>query len=479
MESGLKSSKNKKVTFLCLIFLLCVGVTLSCYSPRANPFDPENPNTLKESPFDLSLEYSKVDSFQNLIFVSDYPDSNVKAIIWNFDWDSNRDVDISDTNLEKTFKWKIVPEWDRTAVLSATLVQNDGQRKTASVKIYDSITYFDISQFPPLNISENAGNSNFKKPGSSVRTIALDSSKNIWAADDSGFIYAIFNDDDFGFYNIDILNGKPAVRTTIKAILVDKNNIKYFGRKSRSDNSGNTILTMASNGSQSTMWGTLNIGFDPLPNVTDLELDKNGDIIIATENAGIHKVNNILSKKIFPRLPEIGFYDTVNAIEIDKKGELWIGFKKADVNLIKFKLEDSSITEFTSNDSNGFRDRTFPNDFIEVIRYAADSSIWVGTRSGLARYDGNGKWEEIILNNSSTTFIEALAADKHGTVWIGTRLGLFRFRKINGNSEIKKFYFQRKGISESELNWIKDIIIQDTHTTWLATNGGIIRLFQL
>jgi signal transduction histidine kinase/ligand-binding sensor domain-containing protein len=53
--------------------------------------------------------------------------------------------------------------------------------------------------------------------------------------------------------------------------------------------------------------------------------------------------------------------------------------------------------------------------------------LWVGTSTGLFRYDGL-QFTEYIEPNHATSFIEALSEAPDGTLWVGTREGLARLR---------------------------------------------------
>jgi ligand-binding sensor domain-containing protein/signal transduction histidine kinase len=76
-------------------------------------------------------------------------------------------------------------------------------------------------------------------------------------------------------------------------------------------------------------------------------------------------------------------------------------------------------------------DEGLPDNLVQAIAQTPDGYLWVGTRAGLARFDGvrftaYDSKNVPELKNSSIT---ALCADRHGTLWIGTDGGgLVSFR---------------------------------------------------
>ena len=59
--------------------------------------------------------------------------------------------------------------------------------------------------------------------------------------------------------------------------------------------------------------------------------------------------------------------------------------------------------------------------------YAAGGSLWVGTRQGLAGFDGQ-TWETYNGDVLPDPGVLALAPGKDGTLWIGTMAGLVHYR---------------------------------------------------
>lgn len=115
-------------------------------------------------------------------------------------------------------------------------------------------------------------------------------------------------------------------------------------------------------------------------------------------------------------------------------------------------------------------DEGLPFNFVQAIAQTRDGYVWVGTRDGLARFDGI---QFTVFNPTNTpeiknSSITALCADKEGTLWIGTdggglvRLldGVFsRFTKPDGlaGDFVRALHEGRDG------------------AIWIATGSGISR----
>lgn len=71
-----------------------------------------------------------------------------------------------------------------------------------------------------------------------------------------------------------------------------------------------------------------------------------------------------------------------------------------------------------------------PHTVVQAITQARDGYLWVGTREGLARFDGV-RFQAIALGSGLVQpSVTCLAEDQHGSLWIGTQnAGLFRLQE--------------------------------------------------
>lgn len=102
----------------------------------------------------------------------------------------------------------------------------------------------------------------------------------------------------------------------------------------------------------------------------------------------------------------------------------------------------------------------------ETISLAKDSQgfLWVGTPSGLSRYDGYEFHNyPRTKNNELIGFVNVLASDAQNRLWIGSDAGLFCYV----NNEIVKI-----SASASSPQGVNDILPEKDGTIWLATENG-------
>ncbi|MEO8371301.1 MAG: two-component regulator propeller domain-containing protein [Candidatus Solibacter sp.] len=112
-----------------------------------------------------------------------------------------------------------------------------------------------------------------------------------------------------------------------------------------------------------------------------------------------------------------------------------------------------------------------PENRIRAIAQTPDGYLWVGTSSGLARFDGMrfvvyGRFNTPSMNDDN---IRALTVVRDGSLWIATDGGgLLRYQ--NGR-------FESYGPKEGLLNEFVGAVLMDrTGVVWAGTNRGLFRL---
>lgn len=101
--------------------------------------------------------------------------------------------------------------------------------------------------------------------------------------------------------------------------------------------------------------------------------------------------------------------------------------------------------------------------------------IWIGTFSGLVRYDGhrfkNFTNQRGNASSLSSNYIRTVFVTRNGTLWIATALGLNRLDSRTGQFE--RFYFTKWG---SDCNNVRSITEDARGQLWLGTSGGVFIL---
>lgn len=109
-----------------------------------------------------------------------------------------------------------------------------------------------------------------------------------------------------------------------------------------------------------------------------------------------------------------------------------------------------------------------PHNWIITIAQTPDGYLWIGTYSGLVKFDGARfemieKIGDVDITNRS---ILNLYVDQQGTLWIGTRFGLGRYK----NDEFRVFN-KSDGLSDEDIG----CITEDMHgDLWLGTGHGVL-----
>ncbi|CAN5418369.1 hypothetical protein BH11BAC1_BH11BAC1_13790 [soil metagenome] len=156
-------------------------------------------------------------------------------------------------------------------------------------------------------------------------------------------------------------------------------------------------------------------------------------------------------------LPSVNFQADLkfkNALNIDQQNHVWIGFKKIGAGM----FDGSTWTVYDT--SSGL-----PSN--NVLSFAFEgNNVWMGTDSGLAKYDGNSFTIFDSLNSSLTSnYILSLFADG-SDIWIGTHDGVFLFDGTNWT------HFD-SGNSPLPADTINCFARNGNDTVWMGTPNGI------
>lgn len=116
-----------------------------------------------------------------------------------------------------------------------------------------------------------------------------------------------------------------------------------------------------------------------------------------------------------------------------------------------------------------------PNFYTTAAVQDKAGFIWIGTFSGLVRYDGhrfkNFTHEHGNPTSLSSNYIRTVFVTRAGIIWVGTELGLNRFDFQTGQFE--RFYFTKWG---ERCNNVRFITEDAQGLLWLGTSGGAFSL---
>ena len=154
--------------------------------------------------------------------------------------------------------------------------------------------------------------------------------------------------------------------------------------------------------------------------------------------------------------------NSIQALAQTPDGYLWVGSRKglARFNGIEFKV-------FTSIDTPQLR-----SSDVTSLLVTRSGRMWVGTaKGGLASYQ-NGVFTSIKLDSAAELFlIKSLFEDARGTLWINTEQGLYGLESDRGS-----FLPRRMGIATNEI--IRAVSGDGTDTVWVGTSDSGIHGFK-
>ncbi|MFY7830051.1 MAG: two-component regulator propeller domain-containing protein [Flectobacillus sp.] len=161
---------------------------------------------------------------------------------------------------------------------------------------------------------------------------------------------------------------------------------------------------------------------------------------------------------------------SVNAVVRDRNQNFWIATWNGGVNLMNAKTREVKIYKYDSNDKN-----SIPSNNINTVFVDKKGRVWIGTETGLARY--NPATDSFVryvnkFNDSqsiSNDYVTCFADAPDGNLWVGTSGGLNLLNPTTGKF---KHFSEADGLAN---NAIKSIIIDRQSNLWISSNKGITK----
>lgn len=159
--------------------------------------------------------------------------------------------------------------------------------------------------------------------------------------------------------------------------------------------------------------------------------------------------------KIFSKIPKpLGFYveSSIDCSIQDKTGKIWFASNGEGL----YSYDGKVFTHYTEKDG-------LDTGIIYCLLEDRHGQLWIGTKTGLNRYDGKTFTKiPILLNPPPTLFLQktysknpplqngvwAMMEDSHGTIWLGTDAGVYCFNGIYFSS----FLDQPNLINKNKMN---------------------------
>ena len=137
----------------------------------------------------------------------------------------------------------------------------------------------------------------------------------------------------------------------------------------------------------------------------------------------------------------------------DKDGNIWIGTR-------------SGLSRFDGKEFVNLSGRDgLPDINVQCLHQDRAGNIWIGTRNGLSRYDGKRFVNFTDSDGLAHNFVQCLREDNQGNIWIGTLRGLSQY---DGDAFVN--------LSEEDgliTNNVHDIHQDKQGNIWIGTSGGL------
>lgn len=148
---------------------------------------------------------------------------------------------------------------------------------------------------------------------------------------------------------------------------------------------------------------------------------------------------------------------TITALAQDQQGFLWIGTETG-----LFRYDGAEATHFG-------RAEGLPGEFVEMILAAPDGNLWVRTRKGISRFS-HEKFTNISMPEEAGALrdvYQSFAVDSAGTLFVSTQHGFFRIGSNGVKSRLSEMG------EASSLDTVDTIVRAPDDTIWFTSKGKI------
>jgi hypothetical protein len=137
---------------------------------------------------------------------------------------------------------------------------------------------------------------------------------------------------------------------------------------------------------------------------------------------------------------------SVWALAVDANGHVWVG-TRAGIAV----FDGSAWTTYTAADGLG-------DNWVKAIAFDAHGQVWVGTADEMSRFDGNA-WETI---ENAPTGVTAIDFDQAGRVWVGHQGGVSVFDGTR--------WTHHTAANDFALHFVSEVTIDSKDKVWVS-NG--------
>lgn len=191
-------------------------------------------------------------------------------------------------------------------------------------------------------------------------------------------------------------------------------------------------------------------------NVVTVHCGRQGDVWLTTVTGGVYRYANGSITPFRPPPPAENL--RILGVFEDPSGARWFGSDSQGA----VRVAAGVATRFTM--AEGLR-----NNGIQFFHAARDGAIWIGTTSGLSRWDGKAFQNYYTTEGLSYGWVRSIAEVPNGDILIGTDRGLNRFR--DGR------FIPDDSFAPLSRDKVWSILSSANGALWIGTrSGGLVRI---
>lgn len=294
-------------------------------------------------------------------------------------------------------------------------------------------------------------------PDNLIKTVAVDSSDNIWFVTGdcfSGGKLVMFDRKTFTEY--DTIDGIPD--RFITCIAFDTNGVMWCGSRYHGISSFDGKLWKNYNPSNSVF---------PDQHVRSVTVDRRNRVWVGTDNGLAVFFNNKwdVMTRSNSALPD----NVVSSVSCDKNSYgIWIATDKGvlfayDYGTIR---QISNVAPYVFNKENSL----LPDDQVNQVVVDDSSNVWISSWGGIAKIDHqSGKWKVYSPQNIKLPdYVEYIMTAHNDELWVATNNGLH----ILKNEQIKSFTPSNSSLPDFFIN---RVVFDKDGNAWIATQSGLVK----
>lgn len=152
------------------------------------------------------------------------------------------------------------------------------------------------------------------------------------------------------------------------------------------------------------------------------------------------------------------------SIAIDNANVKWLGYRSYGLDT----FDDKSFRSYFNTGTGPYTKNLITARIIESIAVDSRNNIWVGSESGLAKYNGSA-WSTSYKYENENLYILCIAIDNAGNIWCGTTKGVFKHDGLEWTDYSKK--------DTSIIGQVNAIKIDESGKIWCGYYQKGIKMF--